>query len=230
MTKTAIDTPLTATCQDGFSQAQLLAVLEGCWSAIRERHLEVPAVVLVVASGSPASSKDGIKWGHFATLRWQHGEQVLPEVLISGEGLSRPATEVLKTLLHEAAHALADVRGIKDTSRQGRWHNEKFAKLARELGLEPEKDAKVGWSPCTLTDRAARKYRTQINALTAALQAFRLLDPVKEKERANSNNGLSCTCLCGRKIRVSRKVFEQGPIDCRVCETEFTADDQDGAS
>ncbi|WP_203907301.1 hypothetical protein [Rhizocola hellebori] len=206
----------------------MLAVLEGCWSAIRERHLEVPQVVLVVASGSPAGPKQNLKWGHFASLRWQHGEQLLPEVLISGEGLSRPADEVLKTLLHEAAHALADVRSIKDTSRQGRYHNEKFAKLARELGLEPVKDRKLGWSPCTLTDPAARKYRTQIKALSAALRAYRHAEPAKGKERSSSNNGLSCTCDCGRKIRLSRKVFDLGPIDCGVCDTPFTADNSDG--
>ncbi len=35
----------------------------------------------------------------------------------------RGAADVLGTLLHETAHALAHVRDIKDTSRQGRWHN-----------------------------------------------------------------------------------------------------------
>jgi hypothetical protein len=40
---------------------------------------------------------------------------------VGGEGLARGPAHVLGTLLHEAAHALARVRGIKDTSRQGRW-------------------------------------------------------------------------------------------------------------
>ncbi|WP_297495484.1 hypothetical protein [Pseudonocardia sp.] len=42
---------------------------------------------------------------------------------------------MLATLLHEAAHALAHVRGIKDSSRQGRWHNAKFKALSEELGI-----------------------------------------------------------------------------------------------
>ena len=41
----------------------------------------------------------------------------LPEVFVGDEGLARGPADVLGTLLHEAAHALADVRGIKDTSR-----------------------------------------------------------------------------------------------------------------
>jgi len=39
----------------------------------------------------------------------------LPEVFVGGEGLARGLADVHGTLLHEAAHALADVRGIKDT-------------------------------------------------------------------------------------------------------------------
>jgi hypothetical protein len=35
------------------------------------------------------------------------------------EGLARGPAEKLATLLHEAAHALAHVRGMKDTFRQG---------------------------------------------------------------------------------------------------------------
>jgi hypothetical protein len=55
-------------------------------------------------------------------MRWTAGEAVMPEVFVGGEGLIRGAASVLETLLHEAAHALAYVRDIKDTSRQGRYH------------------------------------------------------------------------------------------------------------
>lgn len=231
MSKTVIKAPLTPTCQDEFSPAKLLKVLEGCWSAIRNRHSEVPRVILVVASGSPSGPKQSLKWGHFASLRWQHGEQLLPEVLISGEGLARPAELVFATLLHEAAHALADVREIKDTSRQGRWHNEKFAALARELGLDPVKDAKLGWSPCTMTGATLRLYGSQLKALAAVLHAHRHADPTGQgTQRASSNNGLSCTCECGRKIRISKTAFEAGPIDCGVCDMPFTAEDTNGGA
>ncbi len=54
--------------------------------------------------------------------------------MISGEGLARTAREVLGTLLHEAAHALAAARGITGTSRQGRYHNRKFATFADRAG------------------------------------------------------------------------------------------------
>ena len=63
--------------------------------------------------------------------------------MISGEGLARTPREVLGTLLHEAAHALAAARGITGTSRQGRYHNKKYARLADELGLDVAEDPRL---------------------------------------------------------------------------------------
>src|ERR671921_1147148 len=166
-------TDVTGTCQQqpAFTTAGLLTALEAAWAAIRARHPEVPAAVVIVGSGSPAKGSQSLKWGHFATLRWQSGDTQLPEVLVSGEGLQRTPAEVFTTLLHEATHGLADTRHIQDTSRQGRWHNKKFATLAAELGLTAVKDDKLGYSPCTLTETAATDYQTAITALGAALKA-----------------------------------------------------------
>jgi curved DNA-binding protein CbpA len=90
----------------------LLAVLESCWRAIRYHHPELPPVVLIIASASGRWHAEGIRHA---------------EVMISGEGLRRTPAEVLATLLHEAAHALAHARDIRDTSRQGRYHNKNSA-------------------------------------------------------------------------------------------------------
>ena len=46
-----------------------------------------------------------------------------PEVFIATELLADGAADVFGVLLHEAAHAIAAARDIKDTSRQGRYHN-----------------------------------------------------------------------------------------------------------
>jgi hypothetical protein len=223
-------TALTRTCQQqpAFTTAGLLTALENAWAQIRARHPEVPDAVLIVGSGSPAKGSQSLKWGHFASLRWQSGDTRLPEVLVSGEGLSRTPAEVFTTLLHEATHGLADTRGVQDTSRQGRWHNKKFAALAAELGLTARKDDKLGYSPCTLTDTASADYATTITALGAALRAYRHPEPTGDgKERTNNNNGVSCECECPRKIRLSDKAFAEGPIVCAACNAAFLPDDVD---
>ena len=66
--------------------------------------------------------------------------------MISGEGLARTPREVLGTLLHEAAHALADARGITDTSRQGRYHNKKYALLADRARPGRRRNPRFGWT------------------------------------------------------------------------------------
>ena len=61
--------------------------------------------------------------------------------MISGEGPPpHPALRSSAVILHEAAHALAYARGIKDTSRQGRYHNKHFKTCAEQLGLAVEHD------------------------------------------------------------------------------------------
>ena len=86
----------------------------------------------------------------------QHDERA--EVMISGEALRLTPAEVLAVILHEAAHALAHARGIKDTSRQGRYHNKQFKTHADELGLAVEHDQRNGWSASKITPDAEHAY------------------------------------------------------------------------
>lgn len=229
MTVTEI-TDVTRTCQEPtpFTTAALVAVLEDAWAAIRDRHPEVPPVVIVVGPGTTGKASQYLKFGHFANLRWQHGDTQLPEVLISGEGLSRSPVEVFVTIKHEAVHGLAAVRGIQDTSRQGRWHNAKFAKLAAELGLTASKDDKLGYSPCTLNDDTAAHYADIITRLGQALGAFRHPETAGEgKKRTNNNNPIPCECTCPRKIRIAPTVLDEGPVGCGICHTWFLPEEVD---
>lgn len=71
----------------------------------------------------------------------------------AGELLSAGGRALMEVTLHEAAHALATRRAIKDTSAAGnRYHNKRFVALAAELGLRgPDVPDKItGWSNCTL--------------------------------------------------------------------------------
>jgi hypothetical protein len=94
-------------------------------------------------------------------------------VLVGGEGLQRGPLEVLGTLLHEAAHGFAQARSIQDTSRQGRYHNRRYAQLACELGLEVASVQPIGWSATTVPEPTANAYAGQLAELTAALVLWR---------------------------------------------------------
>lgn len=202
----------------------MVAALEQAWKAIRARHADVPAAVIVVGTGSPSRPSGPMKWGHFVDSQWQHGTDVLSEVLVSGEGLARTVDEVLETLLHEATHGVAFTRQVQDTSRQGRWHNRRFATIAAELGLTPAQAPKIGWSVTTLSQGTMQAYAEVVSGLDAALKAYRHPN-VYPEVKPSSRNGVVLVCSCGRKIRASTTVAAQGRIVCGVCGDVFVEDD-----
>ncbi len=195
----------------------VVAGLERAWAAIRAAHPEVPAAVLVVASG--ASGRQ-LRWGHFAAGRWHVSrDQAHPEVLVGGEGLARGPVEVLGTLLHEAAHGLAHARRIRDVSRGGRYHNRRYATLARELGLEAARVDPVGWSATTVPPATAAGYTTVLADLERCLRLWRRHE--QPNPRAASRNLLACVCACPRRIRVAPATLAGPAIVCTGCAQPF---------
>jgi hypothetical protein len=202
--------------------ALLIDALDRVWAEMRRRHPDVPTVVVTVGAGSIGSGPGTLRLGHFAAGRWQHADDRLPELFIGGEGLKEGPVSVLGTLLHEAAHGLAHARGIKDTSRQGRFHNTRYKRLAVELGLDVTTVGTLGWSATSVPDTTAIEYIHQLDELAAVLTAWRHREADPDR-RPSSNNGLSAVCGCGRRIRVAPSTYQAGPILCGLCGSEFTA-------
>lgn len=235
------DVSTTSPGVGGQISTPMVAALEGAWAVIREHNPQVPPAVIVLGSGSIGARAGSLRLGHFAAMRWHHdntedadearegddGEKAggqLAEVFVGGEGLQRGAVDVLGTLLHEATHALADVRGIKDTSRQGRYHNAKFKTLAEELGIEVTKDPRIGWSDTTVPTVTGELYADTVVALAEALQLYRAPEPTST---GKSKSPPACVCQCDRRIRVAPSVLEAGPITCGICETDFQPEQPD---
>lgn len=202
------------------STADVIRALEDGWASIHRHHPNLPDVVIVVGP----TSKGGklTRLGHFAKARWHgEGDQRWGEVLVSAESLQRPAPEVFTTLLHEATHALADATGIKDTSRNGVYHNTRFRDLAEELGCECCKGGRIGWTTPGLKDWAAEEYAFDVARIGAAMRAWRGIEATGESK---TKQPTKATCGCGRILRMSEKVFEQGAVTCGLCGEDFEAD------
>jgi curved DNA-binding protein CbpA len=214
-------TKVTPPVPDSYVISRLIGVLEDIWTAIRARHPEIPAVVIIIASGTEGRQA---RWGHHAPGRWVANNQARAEIMISGEGLRRDTRSVLSTLLHEAAHALAATRSIKDTSRQGRYHNKHYKIHAEELGLAVESDYRIGWSITTVSDCTAAIYERQLQALHEAMTLWRLDETLTPTQRRNSNL-IAATCPCERRIRVAATVLAEAPIVCQACDGKFEAPD-----
>jgi len=220
---------------------RLVGALDGAWSAIRVRHPDVPPVVITLGAGSVGTNPGELKLGHFAAGRWEHPDGLLAELFVGGEGLRRGPVETLGTLLHEAAHGAASVRGIRDASRGGRYHNGRYADLARELGLEVTRAGTLGWSDTSVRPDTEAAYEAELAVLSGALTAWRRSERRAESGRGDgedqdndgtgtggrkySNNGVAARCGCEppRRIRVAASVLAAGPVLCGLCGAEFGA-------
>ena len=205
--------------------SRLLKVLEDIWLEIRRWHPEIPPAVIIIASGTDGKQP---RLGHHAPGRWNVAGEQYAEIMISGEGLRRTPDEVLGTLLHEAAHALAHARGIKDTSRQGRYHNKHFKTYAE--AARPDRRAR---RPLRLVrqPRSPPPPRSPTPAssddLTEAMTMWRHGETTTGPTARRNTNLIAAICPCGRSIRVAASTLAEAPITCQACDQDFQAKNAD---
>lgn len=112
-------------------------------------------------------------WAEIQRHHTELPDLAAPESLI-GESSSACGAELsFERLLHEAVHGIAAARGVRDTSRAGRYHNRRFLAIAEELGLDhsEEPHPSSGFSLVSLNPEARRRYRPTIERLQRALAA-----------------------------------------------------------
>jgi hypothetical protein len=239
----------------------LIAALEQTWTDIRHRIPELSEVVVVTGTGlSSGAVHIDAKWGHFGADHWVQGHpteagqaaaldlsaaRLKPELFIAGECLAEGPRQTLQTMLHEAVHALAHARGVKDTSRGGKYHNKRaFVALAGELGLTwPDGQRPhpvIGFSEVQLTDQTLAHYADTLAYLGAAIRLYRdtfrrlgLLGGQgtgQEGEAGQDSDGqqptgerfkVTCGCQPPRSFWIRAKQYTPGPITCGVCGQDF---------
>lgn len=155
----------------------------------------------------------------------------LPEVFIAGERIAEGGLLVCQTVIHEAAHALGHVRETPTTSHGGRYHNKTFRAVAEELGMvRPEKlDRSHGFAFMTLGDEAAEKYKPWYEAFDGLpnlkgnllINLGRAAGPVPGTGRNGKRFAVQCRCVPARRLQVSPRALETGPITCGVCREDF---------
>jgi hypothetical protein len=214
--------------------SELVAACERAWSAIQRHHPDVPHPVIVLGSGVERGRL--VKLGHWWAARWIADGEPRGEVLLAGEALHLPAPQVFEVLLHEAAHGLNAARGIRDTSRGGRYHNRLFKTTAEEVGLAVTSLPPYGWANTALGPGALQRYRTEIEEIATAARLARRLtgrtSTTTEGEAGrDQNTGTTeqrgrdpagpAMCGCGRRMRMAPSVLAQGPVVCGLCGETF---------
>lgn len=222
---------MTTTWVAPVTTTHIVTVLNRAWDAIQRNHNDVPAVMIV--TGRRRHKSENTTRGQHCAEAWHADghENKLAEVWVSGERLSEGGAAVMNTLLHEAAHALARARDIKDTSNRNRYHNAKFVQLAEELGLEgPVESAgpALGYSDCKITQKTIEVYNYEIEKMDEACKSFVAPSPGEEKKPKKPQAKAFCQCPEGDNEINWTKQFENKlqatglpPILCGICRQAF---------
>jgi hypothetical protein len=86
----------------------------------------------------------------------------------------------------------------------------------------------IGWSATSVPESTATRYTDMLAELAEALVLWRRAEQANPAGPGRARNALACTCACGRRIRVARRVLELAPILCAGCGQPFEPED-DGA-
>ncbi len=253
--KLPVDLASTASPTD--AHRAMLALLHSVIvEAARLRQEELPGLVetlqddVVLTAGG--TSRPAYGW--FAEDAWRYGDRHVHELFLNADRrvahpLASGAEDVLVTLLHEACHVWAQLGGIRDTSRDGRYHNRRFAEIALAIGLAVEKDTVIGHRTPGLSSWARADYAELLGELERGLVLARepkLRGPVggntdtddegdEDVDAAGSPGSTvsttkyifaSCRCRDARRhlvtIRVAKGSWRPGIICCAVCQAPFT--------
>lgn len=215
----------------------IIQTLNAAWQVVQRQNPEVPAVMIV--TGRRRHKSEGNIRGQHCGDTWHVDgqEERQAEVWISGERLAEGGREVMQTLLHEAAHALARARDIKDTSNKNRYHNKIFVKTAEELGLKgPESSGgpALGYSNCVITDSTVKLYAAAIASLDDACKNF-VAPSLTEEEQKTRKPVVKAYCECPEPdneitwTKKYQKKFEETgflPLLCAVCRQSFEPEDE----
>ncbi|MCS0827413.1 SprT-like domain-containing protein [Cytobacillus firmus] len=162
---------------------------------------------VVIAIRSQGKRKGVLGWFSVGKV-WEDGQgQEKHEIVITAETLKRDYMDIIQTLAHEMIHLHCSENDIKDTSRNGAYHNKTFRDEACKYGFEhlnDKPDSKIGWSFITLTDETKQivdSWKINKEAFGVARKSF---GEGKEKKKKKSNI-IKWTCpSCGCVIRSSK--------------------------
>jgi len=225
-----------------------IAILEQAWTKVRRfaktyADVDLPYVQIVTGSAQIGAPRGYLRMGSFIPELWEarRAEGKVHEIFIAGETLGAGADVTLTTLLHEAAHVMAWVKGEKDTTRQRRYHNGTFRKNAETFGLEyahERANEDLGYSDVTLSDFGRVLWGEELAALATTVAVIggahlahpedpsdprRTSDPgpvVTRPPAAPQRRRSTYKCGC-RSMLMHAEEMALGPVMCGVCGEEF---------
>jgi len=191
-------------------------------------ELEKPVITILVDSTTGAYG-----WISANKVWSSKDNKYFREINICAEYLNRSAVDVITTLMHEMCHLYNIQNGIKDTSRAGTYHNEKFKARAEKSGLIVEKNDKYGYCITKPGEELKEIVKNNVRAGCFKLERMKTYrdgtpktttkgEDGREKTTSRTKQSMRKYCCpsCGLIIRASKDV--SGKIMCIDCNEIFT--------
>ncbi len=197
----------------------LTEVLAQLWADTRAVHPTLPPVSIVVSTERPSADHSHDRWGDGSAL----------QIVVSRETLEQGAEAVLTAVIHDAAHLRNWAAGVVDTTRHGHYHNARFRTSAEALGLSwPEGQLappSVGFRDVSFAQPARDCMPPLLlGTLQAAItDVLPELAPRRGSKQTSPRVTAECQCQPARKIQITPRALEQGPIICGICQGAFTS-------
>ena len=122
--------------------SEITRFLEQAYDVLNDRFFDGKLTPVVITVQSSKYSH-----GHYTPWNsWVKNGEGYREINLSAESLRRNIDSVISTLQHESVHHYCDLKGIKDTSRNGTYHNKLFRREAEKRGLIIDYDQRIGHS------------------------------------------------------------------------------------
>ena len=124
--------------------SEVTAFLENAYNVLNEEYFNGELLPVVITIQSSKAN------GHYTCWdAWSEKGNGYREINLGAERLSRSVFAILGTLIHEMVHHYCAMKGIKDTSRGGTYHNSNFKREAEARGLIIDYDIRIGHSITT---------------------------------------------------------------------------------
>ena len=217
---------------------QMNAQLAHLFKIFNDRYFSGALTAPVIAVQTNGNNVRAMGWCTTKKI-WKDKEtnESYYEITICAEYLFRGVHAISSTLIHEMVHLYHLQNGVKDVTRQGRYHNKKFKERAEICGLSIEHDANIGWSVSELSEEAKR-FVDGLGMEKAIFSLTRKNPLISEQGEDNESDGgengdgqerpkkrqsfIKYECpKCGLKARAARNVN----LKCGDCDVKLECDE-----
>lgn len=191
--------------------------LEELFAVLNDRYFDSDLVKPIITISPTTTKISGYGWcTAYKVWKDKDGGDGYFEINICAEHLARPFSDVAATMLHEMVHLDNLMKGIKDTSRGGTYHNKRFKETAEAHGLLAGSTEKYGFSDTMLDDGALAEVEDFMDFIDkTSFEIYRQAEAAPEKKGAGKSSSRKYVCpKCGMIIRATKEV----KVICADCD------------